>query len=65
MRERLATGWTLERGAQIKESPYLVPFGDLPPDIAEYDRMYVRAIPALLASVGFQFVRDSDQEWST
>jgi RyR domain len=58
MRERRNAGWTLgDKDAECKKTPYLVPFADLPDDIAEYDRMFVREIPTLLASVGLQVVR--------
>jgi hypothetical protein len=58
IRERRAAGWTLgDKDVQRKKTPYLVPFEDLPPHIAEFDRIVVRAIPALLASVGLQVIR--------
>jgi TrkA-N domain len=43
-----------------KESPYLIPWPDLLeqyPDIAEYDRIFVRDIPQFVASVGLQVIR--------
>lgn len=43
-----------------KESPYLIPWADmleLYPDIAEYDRIFVREIPDRLASAGLQAIR--------
>jgi RyR domain len=56
--ERRAAGWTLgERDTDRKRTPYLVPFNELPGDIAEYDRMFVREIPALLGTVGLRVVR--------
>ena len=42
-----------------KETPYLVSWPELLkdyPDIAEYDRVFVREIPQLLASVGLQVI---------
>jgi hypothetical protein len=58
VRERTAGGWTLgDRDAARKTTPYLVPFDELPADIADYDRDAVREIPRLLASVGLQVVR--------
>ena len=58
MRERVAGGWTAGlKDSARKTTPYLVPFGALPPDIAELDRVLVREIPRLLASVGLQIVR--------
>jgi TrkA-N domain/RyR domain len=57
MSERLADGWTLgDKDVEQKKSPYLVPFEDLPDDIAELDRMFVKEYPAILASVGLQIV---------
>jgi hypothetical protein len=56
--ERRKSGWTLgDRDAEQKKTPYLVPFDDLPSDIADHDRILVREIPALLALVGLQVVR--------
>ena len=58
MDERLKSGWSLgDKDVEHKKTPYLVPFADLPSDIAEYDRTAVREIPAYLASVGIQIVR--------
>jgi hypothetical protein len=70
-RERRADGWTLakfpddpanarplmEEAKRRKQTPYLVPWEQLPPDSAEIDRLSVRAIPAVLASVGLQVMR--------
>ena len=70
-RERLADGWALtkvpddpekarqlmEQAERRKETPYLVPWAQLPPEIAEFDRLSVRAIPAVLASAGLQVMR--------
>jgi hypothetical protein len=61
IRERMRAGWTLgEKDVDRNTTPYLVPFEDLPPDIAEYDRIFVRAIPAILASAGLQVVRTTE-----
>jgi hypothetical protein len=58
MRERIGDGWTAgDKDATRKMTPYLVPFEELPADVAEYDRIFVREIPRLLASVGLQVVR--------
>lgn len=58
MRERIAAGWTAgDKDVTRKTTPYLVPYEELPADIAEYDRILVREIPRLLASVGLQIVR--------
>jgi TrkA family protein/RyR domain-containing protein len=40
-----------------KISPYLVDWGELPDDIREFDRTFVRGLPALLAQAGFQVYR--------
>ena len=45
------------RGPLRKITLYLVPFVDLPPDIAEYDRIFIREIPVFLASAGLQVIR--------
>ena len=60
-RERSADGWKLApvKNVDRKETPYLVSWPDLLrdyPDIAEYDRVFVREIPKLLASVGLQVI---------
>jgi TrkA-N domain/RyR domain len=60
-RERITDGWTLapEKNVDRKETPYLVSWPDLLrdyPDIAEWDRVFVREIPKLLASVGLQVI---------
>jgi ATP-binding cassette, subfamily B, bacterial len=58
MDERKKSGWSLgDKDVEHKKTPYLVPFADLPDDIAEYDRMAVREIPTYLASVGIQIIR--------
>jgi hypothetical protein len=58
MRERIADGWTAgPKDVARKTTPYLLPFEELPADIAEFDRIFVREIPRLLVSVGLQIVR--------
>jgi hypothetical protein len=52
----------LEEAKLRKESPYMISWQDLLdqyPDIAEWDRMFVREIPQLLAGVGLQVIRTS------
>ena len=57
-RERVADGWTLgPKDVEGKKSPYLVPWEDLPDHIAEFDRIFAREIPAMLASVALQVTR--------
>ena len=57
--EREAAGWRLAaaRSESRKESPFLVPYEDLPADVKEIDRATVRALPAFLAEVDFAVVR--------
>jgi hypothetical protein len=50
----------VEEAKLRKESPYMIPWQDLldlDADIAEYDRVFVREIPQLLAGVGLQVIR--------
>lgn len=61
-RERSADGWTLadEKNVERKKTPYLLPWQQLKklyPDIAEFDAIFIRAMPAILASAGLQIVR--------
>jgi hypothetical protein len=57
--DRLRSGWRWgpERDAAGRRSPYLVPWSRVPEDIREYDREFVRRIPALLDGVGLGVVR--------
>jgi RyR domain len=58
MRERIADGWTAgDKDATRKTTPYLVPFEQLPADVAEYDRIFVREIPGLLVLAGLEVAR--------
>ena len=58
-RERESAGWRLapRKSDARKESPYLIPYDDLPEEIKEYDRATVRAMPAFLAEADFAVVR--------
>jgi hypothetical protein len=50
----------VEEAKLRKESPYMIPWQDLldlDADIAEYDRVFVREIPQLLAGVGLLVIR--------
>jgi Trk K+ transport system NAD-binding subunit len=49
-----------EADAEEKTTPYMIAFDELPEDIADYDRDFVRAIPELLASAGLQITRRKD-----
>lgn len=60
--ERLADGWQLANTKDVarKETPYLLPWKQLHqlyPDIAELDAVFIRAMPAILASAGLQIIR--------
>jgi TrkA-N domain/RyR domain len=58
MAERIAARWRPgPKDVDKKLTPYLVPFDELPDDIAELDRSAVRGIPAALAAAGFQVIR--------
>lgn len=63
-RERIANGWKLadEKNVERKETPYLLPWQQLKelfPDIAELDAVFIRAMPAILASAGLQIIREA------
>jgi hypothetical protein len=47
----------VEEAKLRKQSPYMIAWQDLDADIAEYDRVFVREIPQLLAGVGLQVIR--------
>lgn len=53
--ERLLDGWRwgAVKDVKTKASPYLVPWDELTDEVQEYDRMFVRAIPATLAKHGY------------
>jgi TrkA-N domain/RyR domain len=57
--EKIADGWRWgeSKDAKLKKNPYMVESMKLPPNVAEWDREFVRAIPAVLASVGLQVIR--------
>jgi TrkA-N domain/RyR domain len=56
--ERLESGWTLgHKDVGRKTTPYLIPFEDLPNDIADLDRDAVRQIPDALALVDLKAIR--------
>jgi hypothetical protein len=53
-------GWTYApapKDADRKTSPFMVPWAELSEEIREQDRIFVRALPAFLAKVGYQIVR--------
>lgn len=57
--KHLQCGWTAgeQRDPIQKASPYLVPWGELPPMVQDEKRAQERRLPALLASLGFQLHR--------
>lgn len=56
-REKEADGWTLgPRDDRLKTDPSLVPWHELPTEIADWDTRFVKAIPEMLAAVGLQIV---------
>jgi hypothetical protein len=62
IRERIEDGWQPvdteeEKDRAAKKTPYMVPFDDLPENIADYDRNAVQAIPEILKSTGQRVVR--------
>ena len=56
--EKLADGWSWgeSKDVALKKNPYMVDSQKLPLNVAEWDREFVEAIPALLASVGLQVI---------
>jgi RyR domain len=58
--ERLKSGWRLgPKDIERKTSPYLIPFEELPDDIAEADRDTVHQIPDALALVDLKVIRSA------
>lgn len=58
--ERLASGWRQgPKDVRQKTTPYLIPFDELPDDIADLDREAVRQIPDALALVGLKAIRST------
>lgn len=55
VRERRAAGWTPgPRDAQRRTTPHLVGWDELDEQVRDADRLFVRQLPRLLASVGLQ-----------
>lgn len=59
--ERINAGWTLGPKKKPKEkiTPYLVEFGKLSKEVADYDRLFIRTIPELLKDAGYKPIRIS------
>jgi hypothetical protein len=59
--ERRRSGWRPgPRDVSRRTTPYLVPWEELPEEVRDKDRMFVRRLPRMLASVGLQAVRRGD-----
>lgn len=59
--ERRQAGWSPgPRDVDRRTTPYLVPWDELSEDVREKDRLFVRRLPELLASVGLQALRRED-----
>ncbi len=55
--ERKRAGWTPgPRDPDRRTTPYLVRWEELPEDVRDKDRLFVRQLPSLLASVGLQAI---------
>ena len=46
--------WGPYKDSQARISPYLVPWDQLPEQVKEFDRLFVRAIPGALARLGYE-----------
>ena len=58
--ERRAAGWRPgPREPEQRTTPYLVPWEELSEELRDQDRLFIRALPGLLASVGLQVLRPS------
>jgi hypothetical protein len=59
MEENRRQGWTYapERDDNRKTSPYMVPWNELPDNVKDWDRGFIRGLPRFLAGVGFQIIR--------
>jgi hypothetical protein len=56
--ERRRAGWRAgPRDALARTTPYLVPWEALSEEVRDKDRLFIRRLPQLLASVGLQAVR--------
>ncbi len=56
--DRIRNRWVLgAKDLHRKRSPHLVSWADLPEDIREYDRVFVRGLPMILAKIGYRIVR--------
>ena len=59
--ERLLAGWKPgPKEVEKKTSPYLVAWSELPEWIKDYDRSAVRAIPKMLAELGYEIIPEDN-----
>jgi voltage-gated potassium channel Kch len=67
VRERLAAGFTFAPTKNIdrKQTPYLVPWEELPEETKQHDRNTVHGLPGFLAKAGYAVVRESLDPEST
>lgn len=60
--ERKRQGWLPgPRDPSGKRTPYLVAWAELSDDVREFDRAFVRSLPAILAKLGYRIVRVTPQ----
>ena len=63
--ERRRAGWSPgPRDSGRRTTPYLVPWEDLSEQVRDQDRLFVRRLPQLLATVGLQALRRQDARMS-
>ena len=57
---RIAQGWTYgeTRNDALKQTPCLVPYGDLPEDEKEYDRATAMGTLRLILALGYRIVKE-------
>ncbi|MGZ8563879.1 MAG: RyR domain-containing protein, partial [Candidatus Limnocylindria bacterium] len=56
--ERRAAGWRPGlRDSELRTTPFLVPWDELSEELRDRDRVFIRQLPRLLASVGLQALR--------
>ena len=61
---RIAQGWTYgaERNDPLKQTPCLVPYGELPEEEKEYDRATAMGTLRLILAMGYRIVKQEDNE---
>lgn len=60
--ERISAGWRPGpvKDVAAKQTPYLVDWAELSEDVREYDRIFIRRLPVILADAGFRVIREAD-----